>query len=68
VSLRFVRNKRRHKCITGKYWYGSELEAKASSHFITRSQVDRWLRVYRCDKCNGWHLTSKPLRDSGLPQ
>lgn len=60
MSLRFVRNRRRQKCITGKYWYGSELEAKASAFYIAHSLIDRLLRAYRCDKCNGWHLTSKP--------
>jgi hypothetical protein len=68
MSLRFVRSKRRHKCITGKFWYGSEMEAKASGRFIEHSKVDRWLRAYRCDKCNGWHLTSKPLREPPLSQ
>lgn len=22
------------------------------------------LRVYECHRCKGWHITSKPLRDS----
>lgn len=29
------------------------------AHFYARGYK---LRVYKCDKCDGYHLTSKPLR------
>jgi hypothetical protein len=63
MNLRFVRNRRRRRCVTGKFWYGSELEAKASSRYLEQTKLDKLLRAYRCDKCNGWHLTSKPLQE-----
>lgn len=66
--MRIVRRKPRRGCPTGKLWYGSQAEAKADAHFIRQKHTDRNLRAYRCDKCNGWHLTHQPERNHMEPQ
>lgn len=37
------------------------LIALASTQYAPRSKREE-VRVYRCPKCKGWHLTSKPRR------
>lgn len=56
----YVVRRKRGTCLTGKHWYGSELEAKAALHFMRDGRGE--CRAYKCDRCNGWHLTSKRPR------
>lgn len=58
MGLRIVRRKL-GSCGTGKVWYGSELEAKAALHLMPRKSRRKECRAYRCDRCSGWHLTSR---------
>lgn len=51
--------------VTGKRRYRTKKEAKRSERIATvrrYSGTNNWLRVYYCDDCYSWHLTSKPLR------
>lgn len=50
--------KQRRAC-SAKHRYESREDAEeAARTCITNGR--RTLRVYRCDYCDGWHLTSKP--------
>jgi hypothetical protein len=41
----------------GKARYGSPREAERAKKY-SRHCRDVRLRIYRCDECKGWHLTS----------
>ena len=41
--------------------YDTREDAEEAARTCTTSDR-RTLRVYRCDYCDGWHLTSKPER------
>lgn len=45
-----------------KYLYLTEREARKELHRISQTDsVKKPVRFYSCDKCGGWHLTSKQL-------
>lgn len=62
MGLRYVRRKR-GTCRSGKIWYASRLEALAARQFMADSF--RSCRAYRCNLCNGWHITSQERRQTG---
>jgi len=43
-----------------KYWYRTEAEAKSSarSQMMSMKVHKPVFRAYKCDYCDGWHLTS----------
>lgn len=47
--------------VSGKRVYTTESEAKATAahRMASSSSSPAQLRTYRCQYCNGWHLTSK---------
>jgi hypothetical protein len=50
-------------CPSGKVRHQKKRDAEKSARAATYarySAVRNWLRVYECDLCRGWHLTSKP--------
>ena len=54
-------------CPSGKIRHEDEADAQASLKMVVRQRYagyQDWLRVYRCEQCDGWHLTSKPRRRS----
>lgn len=55
-SLRLVRRKQPRGCSSGKRWYGSRVEVLAALNMMPGGREER--RAYRCNLCNGWHLTS----------
>lgn len=49
---------------TGKTRYKDEAAATAALHAIApwgEADSGAVLRVYRCDFCDRWHLTSRPI-------
>ena len=52
----------RNKACESKNRYSSRSEAEAAIAWC-EEQGRRGLHCYRCEYCNGWHLTSKPKRD-----
>ena len=52
----------RNKACESKNRYSSRSEAEAAIAWC-EEQGRRGLHCYRCEYCNGWHLTSKPQRD-----
>lgn len=52
----------RNKACASKNRYSSKSEAEAAIAWCAE-QGRRGLHCYRCEYCNGWHLTSKPKRD-----
>ena len=54
----------RNACPTGKIEYGTRAEARdairkiASRPVGRRGAVRTEVEVYRCQQCDGWHLTS----------
>lgn len=51
----------RDKACASKNRYSSRSEAEAAIAWCAE-QGRTGLHVYRCEYCNGWHLTSKPPR------
>jgi hypothetical protein len=50
-------------CPSGKVRHQKKRDAEKSARaavYARYSAVRNWLRVYECDLCRGWHLTSKP--------
>lgn len=50
-------------CPSGKVRHQKKAAAEASARAAERQRyrgVRQWLRVYECETCHGWHLTSKP--------
>ena len=49
-----------------KFRYRDEIAAKLAMAGARRRDGSRRarleVRAYRCERCKGWHLTSKPLR------
>ena len=52
---------RQQSVCQAKRRYDTREDAEEAAHACTTSGR-RTLRVYRCDYCDGWHLTSKPER------
>ncbi len=47
-------------CFTGKHRFNSEARAiLAALKYAERHGKEQ--RVYRCDECQGWHLTTKRI-------
>ncbi len=42
---------------------GILLRTKQGQRGVRRRSRPKYLRVYHCAKCNGWHLTKQPLRE-----
>lgn len=53
----------RPRCVTGKLRYKDRIAALLALADTSRSASGKReeTRVYHCDKCHGWHLTSKQL-------
>ncbi|HWD69197.1 MAG TPA: hypothetical protein VG293_03320 [Solirubrobacteraceae bacterium] len=49
-------NARRKQVCARKRWFGTEAEARAAALW-DRTQFGEQLSAYRCDECDGWHLT-----------
>jgi hypothetical protein len=55
------------KCASGKQRYKSEsvaigaLISVRKKRIETRDPLEHESRIYPCDRCNGWHLTSNPV-------
>lgn len=47
---------------TGKLLYPSRLDARDALAFVQNIPGRRECRIYRCEFCSAWHLTSKPYR------
>lgn len=52
----------------GKYRYISEAKAKTSAKTIVTAGREGYLRAYECPRCNGWHLTKKPLPNTDVTE
>jgi len=55
--------RRTRPCPSGKVrhqYRGDAVAAARGAEHLRFSGFPRWLRVYECDLCDGWHLTSKP--------
>ena len=51
-------------CRSGKTVFPSEASAKAALFEVRSSKELRYhtpIRVYRCEKCSGWHLTHQSI-------
>lgn len=52
------RNKRPHKCaIVNKVRYKDKAKAVKQSERLASNTINNYLRVYKCEFCNDWHLT-----------
>ena len=51
--------KRRLEACAAKRWFATEAEARAAALW-DRTQFGEQLACYRCEECNGWHLTTRP--------
>lgn len=62
------RRKRRNRCRSGKTRFRSQSEAIHSLHRFQKTSVREVVpkRVYQCEFCNGWHLTSEDARSLGF--
>lgn len=47
---------------TGKLLYPSRLDARDALAFVQNIPGRRERRIYRCEFCSAWHLTSKAVR------
>lgn len=50
-------------CPSGKVRHQKKRDAVKAARAAARQRylgMRDWLRVYQCDRCEGWHLTSKP--------
>ena len=50
------RHARRRETCERKRWFATEAEARAAALW-DRTQFGEKLVSYRCEECNGWHLT-----------
>lgn len=52
------------KCPSGKICLNSKKQAedKMASYWRTPRRGKMPIRVYKCDLCNNWHMTSAPDR------
>jgi hypothetical protein len=55
-----TRGIRRREVCASKRWFATEEEARAAALW-DRTQFGEQLTSYRCEECDGWHLT----RDRG---
>lgn len=55
------RSRARVQNCRSKRWFESEPEARAAALW-DRTQFGERRRPYRCDLCDGWHLTSEDDR------
>lgn len=47
---------RRAEVCASKRWFATEAEARAAALW-DRTRFGTQLSCYRCEQCNGWHLT-----------
>jgi hypothetical protein len=47
---------RRREVCASKRWFATEAEARAAALW-DRTQFGEQLTSYRCNECDGWHLT-----------
>jgi hypothetical protein len=50
------RKARRREVCASKRWFATEAEARATALW-DRTQFGESLTCYRCEQCDGWHLT-----------
>jgi len=55
---------RRREACASKRWFASEAEARAAALW-DRTQFGNELTCYRCEECDGWHLTGGRGRSRG---
>jgi hypothetical protein len=55
---------RRQQNCARKRWFGTEAEARAAALW-DRTQFAEKLTAYRCEECDGWHLTGGRGRPRG---
>ena len=61
------RKTRQREVCASKRWFATEAEARATALW-DRTQFGASLTCYRCEQCNGWHLTGgqgRPRESSG---
>jgi len=54
-------------CPSGKVRHQKKRDAEQAARVAVRLRYDPvpdWLRIYECPACHGWHLTSKPGRET----
>jgi hypothetical protein len=56
------RKARRREVCANKRWFATEAEARAAALW-DRTQFGEQLTAYRCDVCDGWHLTGGRSRE-----
>jgi hypothetical protein len=49
---------RRQQICARKRWFATEAEARATALW-DRTQFGEVLNAYRCEVCDGWHLTGR---------
>jgi hypothetical protein len=52
---------RRREVCARKRWFATEAEARAAALW-DRTQFGERLACYRCEECDGWHLTGGQAR------
>jgi len=50
------RQTQRREACARKRWFATEAQARAAALW-DRTQFGERLRPYRCEECDGWHLT-----------
>jgi len=55
-SEQLRRRERRRQVCASKRWFATESEARAAALW-DRTQYGTKLSCYRCEECDGWHLT-----------
>lgn len=66
--------RRRVQCVTGKRRYPSEASALESLMRVREERIGSGEeripenRIYFCDRCNGWHLSSRELHPADLQE
>lgn len=58
------REAHRREVCESKRWFGTEAEARAAALW-DRTQFGQSLTAYRCEVCDGWHLTGGRGRPRG---
>lgn len=54
------------KCKTGKRRFNEETDAQEALKVIHKHPRERVpIRIYPCNECHGYHLTSRPKRFNG---
>ena len=56
-----ARKARRREACASKRWFATEAEARAAALW-DQTRFGERLTCYRCDECDGWHLTGDRRR------